>query len=113
MKLNIQDVSVPLVWAEDGQVIRVQGTRVPLATLVNEYNNGSAPEEIVMDFDTLSLPHVYAVISYYLQNQSTVDEYLAQEQVQKETIRRETQAKHEQQQFRERLMARMAKIERA
>lgn len=35
------------------------------------------PEQIVNDFDTLTLADVYAAISYYLQHRQEVDSYLA------------------------------------
>ena len=43
-------------------------TRVSPDSVIFAFNQGSAPEEIVYDFATLTLSEVYATISYYLPN---------------------------------------------
>lgn len=57
--------------------IRVKGTRVGIETVLDDYLNGSSPEEIAARYRTLTLEQVYATITYYLQNQREVTEYLA------------------------------------
>jgi hypothetical protein len=52
---------------------------------------GATPEQIVMDFDTLKLADVYAVIAYYLRNEPEVEAYLADREA--ETERRESEHK--------------------
>jgi uncharacterized protein (DUF433 family) len=55
----------------------VSRTRVSLASVVLEFREGAAPETILQDFPALaSLENVYGAITYYLANQSKVDEYL-------------------------------------
>ena len=56
--------------------IRVKGTRVGIETVLDDYLNGSSPEEIAARYRTLTLEQVYATITYYLQNQDEVTEYL-------------------------------------
>jgi uncharacterized protein (DUF433 family) len=57
--------------------IRIKGTRVGIETVLDDYLNGSSPEEIAACYRTLTLEQVYATITYYLHNQEEVDAYLA------------------------------------
>lgn len=56
--------------------IRIKGTRVGIEVVLWEYLEGAIPEEIVLRYPTLSLPQVYATITYYLYNREAVDAYL-------------------------------------
>lgn len=56
--------------------IRVKGTRVGIETILDDYLNGSSPEEIAARYRSLALEQVYATITYYLQNQEEIDAYL-------------------------------------
>ena len=56
--------------------IRVKGTRVGIETILEDYLNGTRPEEIVKRYPSLTLEHVYATITYYLHNKREVDRYL-------------------------------------
>jgi uncharacterized protein (DUF433 family) len=60
----------------------VAGTRVSLASVIFQFQQGASPETILQNFPALSsLEVVYGAIAYCLANQPTVDEYLrAQEQ---------------------------------
>ena len=58
-------------------VYYIPGTRISLDSIVYAFRQGSSPESIKEDFDGLSLPHVYGAIAYYLDNQASVDAYLA------------------------------------
>ena len=49
-----------------------------LDSVIYAWQSGESPEQIVDDFDVLSLADVYAVISYYLQHRADVDAYLRQ-----------------------------------
>lgn len=60
-----------------GGVIRISGTRVPLERVIDAFLAGDTPEQIVQDYDSLSIGQVYAVIAYYLDNRENVDAYLA------------------------------------
>jgi hypothetical protein len=44
------------------------GSRVPLAHIVQEFQNGEPPEAIRMHYPTLSLEQVYGAINFYLGN---------------------------------------------
>lgn len=58
-------------------VFYIPGTRVSLDSIVYAFQQGTSPESIREDFDGLSLPHVYGAIAFYLDNQVSVDYYLA------------------------------------
>ena len=57
-------------------VLRIGKTRVSLDSVIIAFNQGSTPEEIVCDYDSLTLPDVYATVSYYLQNREKTEAYL-------------------------------------
>jgi uncharacterized protein (DUF433 family) len=99
---------VPLATDADG-VIRVGGTRVTLETVIDVYNTGATPEEIVQDFPVLHLDDVYAVITYYLRHRQEVDSYMNRRRALAEEIRREVEARFPQTGLRERLLARLGR----
>lgn len=105
MPLTLDAPPLPLV-VDDAGVIRVAGTRVPLATVVTAYQQGATPEQIVDDFDTLHLADVYSVIAYYLRHQPDVEAYLDEQRRRGEEIRRETDRRFPPDGIRERLLAR-------
>ena len=65
----------PLRVAEGGAV-RVGNSRVSLDLVVEQYENGMTPEDMVRAYDTLELADVHAVIGYYLRHREEVRAYL-------------------------------------
>jgi uncharacterized protein (DUF433 family) len=55
----------------------VAGSRVPLASIVGEFQDGQSPEAIRSAFPTLTLEQVYGAITFYLGHRSEVDQDLA------------------------------------
>lgn len=53
------------------------GSRVPLAFIVREFQNGEAPEAIRSHYPTLSLEQVYGAITFYLGNKAEAEEDIA------------------------------------
>lgn len=53
--------------------LRVAGTRVSLASVVQAYWNGDSAEEIAQSFPSLSLEKVHGALAHYLAHQVTVD----------------------------------------
>ena len=96
----------PLYWAEEGRVIRVRDTRIPLDRVVGCYLDGWTPEEIVSGFDTLDLADVYETVSYYLRNRAKVEAYLEKRRIESEEIRRENERRWPSAEFKARLIAR-------
>jgi len=74
-------------------MIYVSSTRVPLETVIDAFNAGFTPEEIVAQYDALSLSSVYQVIGYYLDHQADVDAYIARANEDREAVRRENEAR--------------------
>lgn len=89
--LNLEPRPIPLIRLEHG-VYRVMGTRIPLERIVECYQEGMTPEDMVRDFDTLRLPDVYTVIGYYLDHKEAVEEYMRKQQMEAEVLRRTIEA---------------------
>ena len=51
----------------------IQGTRVPLDSIVYEFRNGASAESIRQAFPVLNLEEVYGAIAFYLGHQAEVD----------------------------------------
>lgn len=62
MSLLIEPQHVPLRMDEQG-VVQIGDSRVTLDILIDEFNDGSTPEDIVQDYPSLGLGDVYAVSS--------------------------------------------------
>jgi uncharacterized protein (DUF433 family) len=67
------DRYLEIVSADD---VRVQGTRVGVEHLLTEYLAGKLPEELAVEFPTVSLEQVHGVLAWYLRNRVDVNEYL-------------------------------------
>lgn len=110
--LVLEPLTIPLVRLENG-VYRVTGTRIPLERIVECYQEGMTPEDIVRDFDTLRLADVYIVISYYLDHKEAVEEYMREQKQEAEAIRRMIEASQPRHaDLREELLARRARMEK-
>jgi uncharacterized protein (DUF433 family) len=97
--------TVPLSQDQAG-VLRVTGTRVTLDTVIYAFNEGATPEEIVQQYPTLELKDVYAVVSYYLQNQDEVEKYLDERRARRQELKKEIEARFDPRGIRKRLLAR-------
>lgn len=76
MPLNLEPESPPLRMDDTGTV-RVGKTRVILEVVVQAFKEGTSPEQIAADFDSLTLADVYSTIGHYLRHQTEFDAYLA------------------------------------
>jgi uncharacterized protein (DUF433 family) len=70
------DADRPPLRADEGGVVRVGNTRISLDLIVEQYESGMAPEEMVRAYDTLVLADIHAAIAYYLRHQEEVRAYL-------------------------------------
>jgi uncharacterized protein (DUF433 family) len=105
--LVIAAQTIPIEINPDG-VARVGQTRVTLDTVVAAFDRGSTAEEIVYQYPALKLSDVYSTISFYLNHQQEVTEYLQQRQQQAREIRLVNEQKFDSQGLRKRLLARQA-----
>ncbi|MBP8002566.1 MAG: GrpB family protein [Chloroflexi bacterium] len=74
---------------------------------MSAYKQGQTADEIVDDFPTVTLPEVYGVIAYYLQNIEKVEAYLQRREEEAALLREKIEARQGSQEgLRERLLAR-------
>ncbi len=66
----------PLREDHDG-VLRVDGSRVTLDSVVTAFDMGATAEEIVQRYPSLDVASVYEVLAYVLRHRPIVDLYLA------------------------------------
>ena len=97
--------TVPLVSGEDG-VIRIQGTRVPLETVISAFLDGVTAEEIAQQYPTVSLAATYQVIGYYLGHRTELDGYVAGRLAKQAATRALNESRWPSDGIRERLLAR-------
>ena len=55
----------------------VAGSRVSLASIIHEYQDGAAPETIRQNFPTLSLEQIHGAIAFYLGHPQEAATYLS------------------------------------
>jgi uncharacterized protein (DUF433 family) len=66
----------PPLRVNEGVVLRVGTSRVSFDVVVEQYENGMSPEDMVRAYDSLSLADVHAVVGYYLRHRDAVRRYL-------------------------------------
>src|SRR5437764_15476079 len=77
----------PPLRVDEGGAIRVGTTRISLDLVVEQYENGMTPEDLVRAYDTLALADVHAVIAYYLRHREEVRAYLKRRAADTESLR--------------------------
>lgn len=105
MALQIESELIPLTADADG-VVRVDGTRVTLDTVIAAFSDGATSEEIAQQYPALRLADVYAILGFYLRKRPEVEAYLRQRRQQAEDVRRQNEARFDPQGVRDRLLAR-------
>jgi uncharacterized protein (DUF433 family) len=66
-----------LDFDSDCDRIRVKGHRIAIEIVIEAFQEGRSAEELVRShYPTLTVEEVYAVLTYYYQNQAAVDEYM-------------------------------------
>src|SRR5258708_9681416 len=77
----------PPLRVDERGAVRVGNSRISLDLVVEQYENGMAPEDIVRAYDTLLLADVHAVIAYYLPHRDEVTAYLMRRAEEAEALR--------------------------
>jgi uncharacterized protein (DUF433 family) len=90
MPLTLQP-QIPPLRLDAGGVVRVGDSRVTLDTVIAEYDDGTAPEDIASGYD-LDVAHVYGAIAYYLAHRQDVREYIAGRRREADELRRQMEA---------------------
>ena len=102
----------PPLREDQGGAVRIGNSRISLDLVVEQYDNGMVPEDMVRTYDTLELADVYAVIAYYLRHREAVRDYLARREQEAGTLRSQFAARGPRV-SREELLARRSARERA
>jgi uncharacterized protein (DUF433 family) len=79
---------------DNGGAVRVGRSRISLDLIIEQYENGMMPEEMVRAYDTLVLADVYAIIAYYLRHRDEVQAYLKRREEEAEALRATIEAEH-------------------
>lgn len=108
MTLVIETQPLPLIMDTDG-VVRVSGTRVTLDTIIYAFLDGATAEEIAQQYPSLSLPDVYSVIGYYLNQKTKVNKYLQRREKNASKTKLENESRFDPDGVRDRLLARKEK----
>jgi uncharacterized protein (DUF433 family) len=77
---------------DEGGAVRVGSSRISLDLVVEQYENGMTPEEMVRAYDTLALADAYAVIAYYLRHRDEVQAYLKRRAEEADALRAKIEA---------------------
>jgi uncharacterized protein (DUF433 family) len=104
--MTIHHDPLPISLWPDGS-LRVGKTRLLVDLIVQEFQRGATPEQIVEAYDVASLADVYSIIGYYLRHREEVEAYLAERERQGEEIKKKIEAwQGDRGNIRERLLAR-------
>lgn len=105
--------ATPLRLWEDG-TIRIADSRVSLDSVVHHYKLGASAEQIAQKFPPLELADVYAAISYYLNHEESVEEYLREREEKGDEVQEEIESAPQYQEnsaeLRARLLARKSQL---
>lgn len=102
----------PPLRVDEGGAVRVGKSRVSLDLVVEQYENGMTPDDLVRAYDTLDLADVHAVIAYYLRHRDEVRAYLKRREEEAKTLRAKIEAERPRV-SREELLARRSAREKA
>ena len=105
VQLQFKVSSPTFRWDEAGG-IRIGKSRVTLDSLLVAYHNGSAPEEIAVQYSVLPLEEIYSTIAYYLSHRQEIDDYLNERRKKAEKHRSQLIQRHNLANLRQRLSAR-------
>jgi uncharacterized protein (DUF433 family) len=106
--LDVLSAEPAPLQGDEGGGFCLTGTRVRLETVIGAFNAGSAPEEILLKYPSLSLTDIYAVVTYYLWHREEVEAYLDERRRLADRVRQENESRFPPQGVRERLLARRA-----
>ena len=82
----------PTLRVDEEGAVRVGRSRIRLGLVVEQYENGMTPEDMVRAYDTLLLSDVHAVIAYYLRHRDEVRAYLMRRGEEADALRAKIEA---------------------
>ena len=108
--------TLPLRLTEDG-TIRIADSRVSLDSVVHHYKLGASAEQIAQKFPSLGLADVYAAITYYLNHEEAIEEYLREQETKGDEVQKKIESDPQYQkksaELRARLLARKSELKQA
>jgi uncharacterized protein (DUF433 family) len=102
----------PPLRVDEGGAVRIGKSRISLDLIVEQYENGMTPEDMVRVYDTLVLADVHAVIAYSLRHRDEVRAYLKRRAEQAAALQAKIEAERPRV-SREELLARRSAREKA
>ncbi len=87
------DPAAPPLRIAEGGAVRIGKSRISLALIVEEYEGGMTPEDMVRAYDTLELADVYGAIAFYLRNREAVTEYMKRRDHKAKALRTEIESR--------------------
>jgi uncharacterized protein (DUF433 family) len=102
----------PPLRVDEGGAVRIGKSRVSLDLVIEQYENGMTPEDLVRAYDTLALADVHAAIAYYLRHRDAVRAYLKRRTDEAAALRARIEAERPRV-SREELLARRGATEKA
>src|SRR6516164_1954811 len=82
----------PPLRVDEGGAVRVGNSRVSLDLVVEQYENGMTPEDMLRAYDTLQLADVHAVIAFYLRHRDEVRAYAKRREEEAKALRAKIEA---------------------
>ncbi|MGC1309610.1 MAG: DUF433 domain-containing protein [Phormidesmis sp.] len=64
----------------------IVGTRISVRTIVNLWRLGTPPEEIPSQYPQITLSQVFDALSFYLDNQAEINEYIERNRIPQELM---------------------------
>ena len=107
-KLKAMEQKVNVLRQDAHGIWRVSGTRVSLDSLAYAFWDGSSPENIAEQFDSVPLGDIYLALGYYLTNRDEVDAYLQEQRRLDDEAREYWEKKQPARGLRAKLLARQA-----
>ena len=102
MTLAIEKEITPLKMDKYG-TIRVGNTRVTLDLVINAFNEGASPQQIVERYKALDLADTYYAIGYYLRHKAEIDQYIQEGEETADILGEELKRRYDQAGLREKL----------
>lgn len=83
--------TIPLRLTDDG-TIRIAASRVSIDSVIHHYKLGASAEQIARKFAGLDLADIYATITYYLNHQAEVEEYMRQQEAKGDEVQKKIES---------------------
>lgn len=102
----------PPLRVDEGGAVRIGKSRVSLDLVIEQYENGMTPEDMIRAYDSLELADVYAIVGYYLRHREEVQSYLKRRIEEAEILRVKIESERPRV-SRDELLARRSAMEKA